>query len=153
MKRMILIGFIGLVSTALAQVEDTAKNVVHSTVKGTKKAAETVAKGAKRVVEKVEDVFTPEADAHRAEVKVTDDNVDMPATLRPGKTAFVIKNNGKTTQNFELVGEDVDREFMNAPKPGETKVLHVTLDRGTYKVYSPDSSGEKGSAKATVKVK
>jgi hypothetical protein len=77
----------------------------------------------------------------------------MPVSLRPGKTAFIIKNNGTTTQNFELVGEDVDREFMNAPKPGETKVLHATLERGTYKVYSPDINGKKGTAKATMTVK
>jgi hypothetical protein len=153
MKRILFLVFAGLVSTAVAQVEDTAKNVVHSTVEGTKKAAKTVAHGTKRVVEKIEDVFTPEPDAHRVDVTVTDDSIDVPATLRPGKTAFIIKNNGKTAQNFELEGKDVDREFMNPPKPGETKVLHVTLERGTYKVYSPNSNGEKGSAKATVRVK
>jgi hypothetical protein len=153
MKRMILLIFVGLVSTAVAQVEDTAKNVVHSTVEGTKKAAKTVAHGAKKMAEKVEDVFTPEPDANRVEVTVSDDSIDMPVSLRPGKTAFIIKNNGTTTQNFELVGEDVDREFMNAPKPGETKVLHATLERGTYKVYSPDINGKKGTAKATMTVK
>jgi hypothetical protein len=150
---MVLLGVVGLVSTAVAQVEDTAKNVVHSTVKGTKEAAHTVANVRRKVVDKVEDVFTPEPDAKRVDVTVTDNDVDLPASVRPGKTAFIVKNNGKTTQNFELVGEDVDREFMNAPKPGETKVLHANLERGTYKVYSPDSNGEKGTAKATLKVK
>ncbi len=153
MKRIFLLVFAGLVSTALAQVEDTAKDVVHSTVQGTKKAAHKVANGARKAVEKIEDVFTPEPDAHRVDVTVTDDKIDMPASLKPGKTAFVIKNDGKTMQNFELEGEDVDRQFMKAPNPGETKVLHVTLERGTYKVYSPDSNGEKGSEKATLRVK
>jgi hypothetical protein len=154
MKTILSLVFAGLIApAAVAQVEDTAKNVAHSTAEGAKKAAKTVAHGVKKAVEKVEDVLTPEADAHRVEVTVTDDKVDMPASLRPGKTAFVIKNNGKSPQNFELEGSDVDREFMNPPKPGETKVLHVTLERGTYKAYLPDANGEKGTAKATVRVK
>jgi hypothetical protein len=154
MKTILSLVFAGLiVPAAVAQVEDTAKNVVHSTVEGTKKAAKTVAHGAKKAVEKIEDVFTPESDAHRVDVTVTDGKIDMPASLKPGKTAFVIKNTGSTTQNFELEGNDVDREFMNAPKPGESKVLHVTLEHGTYKAYLPDANGEKGTAKATVKVR
>ena len=130
MKTFLLIVFAGLISTAVAQV-DTAENVVHSTVRGTEKAARTVAHGVKKAADTVEDAFTPDSDARRVDVTITEDRVDMPTQLRPGKTAFVVKNAGKTTQNFEVEGRSVDRKFVAAPNPGQTKVLHVYLKRGT----------------------
>src|SRR6202045_2572643 len=126
MKTFLLIVFAGLISTAVAQV-DTAENVVNSTVRGTEKAARTVAHGVKKAADTVEDAVTPDTDARRVDVTVTDDRIDMPTQLKPGKTAFVVKNAGKTTQNFEVEGRGVDRKFAAAPKPGETKVSHVYL--------------------------
>ena len=136
----------------MAQV-DTARNVVNSTVRGTEKAAQTVAHGAKTAVDKVADAFTPEPDAHRVDVSLNDDNIDMPTSVGPGKTAFVVKNSGKTTKNFQLAGHGIDHEFLNPPKPGETKVLHVTLKRGTYTVYSRNAGGEKGTEKMSLRVR
>ena len=152
MKTFLSIVFAGLISTAVAQV-DTAENVVHSTVRGTEKAAKTVVHGAAKAVDKVEDALTPEPDARRVDVNLTENSVDMPTSLKPGRTAFVIKNSGKTTQNFEIEGHGVDREFMKPPKPGDTKVLHVTLKRGTYTVYSPGKDENKRAAKVTLRVK
>jgi hypothetical protein len=77
----------------------------------------------------------------------------MPTRLRPGKTAFVVKNAGKTAQNFEVEGQSVDRKFVAAPNPGQTKVLHVYLKRGTYSVYSPGKTGDQGTANATLRVR
>src|SRR6202011_973776 len=130
-----------LISTAAAQV-DTAENVVNSTVRGTEKAARTVAHGVKKAADTVEDAVTPDSDARRVDVTVTDDRIDMPEQLKPGKTAFVVKNAGTTTQNFEVEGRSVDRKFAAAPKPGQTKVMHVILKRGTYTVYSPGKEGD-----------
>jgi archaellum component FlaG (FlaF/FlaG flagellin family) len=144
--------FAGMISTAVAQV-DTAENVVHSTVRGTEQAARTVAHGVKRAADTVEDAVTPDSDARRVDVTVTDDRIDMPTQLRPGKTAFVVKNAGKTAQNFEVEGGSVDRKFVTPPNPGQTKVLHVTLKRGTYKVYSPEKEGDKPTPKATLRVR
>ena len=141
-----------MVSTAVAQV-DTAENVVHSTVRGTEKAARTVAHGVKKAADTVEDAFTPDSDARRVDVTITEDRIDMPTQLRPGKTAFVVKNAGKTTQNFEVEGRSVDRKFVAAPNPGQTKVLHVYLKRGTYSVYSPGKTGDKGTPNATLRVR
>src|ERR1700736_3293056 len=124
MKTFFSIVFAGMVSTAVAQV-DTAENVVHSTVRGTEKAARTVAHGVKKAAHTVEDAFTPDTDARRVDVTVTDDRIDMPTQLKPGKTAFVVKNAGRTAQNFEVEGQTVDRRFAAAPKPGQTKVMHV----------------------------
>ena len=152
MKTFFSIVFAGMVSTAVAQV-DTAENVVHSTVRGTEKAARTVAHGVKKAADTVEDAFTPDSDARRVDVTITEDRVDMPTQLRPGKTAFVVKNAGKTTQNFEVEGRSVDRKFVAAPNPGQTKVLHVYLKRGTYSVYSPGKTGDKGTPNATLRVR
>ena len=53
--------FAGMISTAVAQV-DTAENVVHSTVRGTEKAARTVAHGVTKAADTVEDAFTPDSE-------------------------------------------------------------------------------------------
>jgi archaellum component FlaG (FlaF/FlaG flagellin family) len=152
MKTFLSIVFAGMVSTAVAQV-DTAENVVHSTVRGTEKAARTVAHGVTKAADTVEDAFTPDSDARRVDVTITEDRIDMPTQLRPGKTAFVVKNAGKTAQNFEVEGRSVDRKFVAAPNPGQTKVLHVYLKRGTYSVYSPGKTGDKGTPNATLRVR
>ena len=153
MKTILSLLFAGLISTAVAQV-DTARNVVHSTVRGTKEAARTVAHGVKKAADAVEDAVTPDSDARRVDVTLTEDKIDVPTPLKPGKTAFVVKNAGKTTQNFEVEGRSVDRKFVAAPNPGETKVMHVTLKRGTYTVYSsPGKDGEKQTPKTTFRVR
>ena len=152
MKTLLPIVFAGLISTAVAQV-DTAENVARSTVRGTEKAARTVAHGVKKAADTVEDAFTPDTDARRVDVTVTDDRIEMPTQLKPGKTAFVVKNAGRTAQNFEVEGQTVDRRFAAAPKPGQTKVMHVTLKRGTYTVYSPGQEGNKRTAEVTFRVR
>jgi iron uptake system EfeUOB component EfeO/EfeM len=152
MKTFFSMVFAGMISTAVAQV-DTAENVVHSTVRGTEKAARTVAHGVKNAADTVEDAVTPDSDARRVDVTVTDDRIDMPAQLKPGKTAFVVKNAGKTTQNFEVEGRGVHRKFVAAPNPGQTKVLHVILKRGTYTAYSPGKDENKRTAPVSLRVR
>jgi type II secretory pathway pseudopilin PulG len=144
----------GLASTVPGQVVDTAKDVAKTTAEKTKEAAETVAHGAKKAAEKVADALTPDSDARRVDVTVNGDKVDMPADLEPGKTAFVVKNDGKTTQNFEVTGGSVDRKFVAPPNPGETKVLNVTLNPGkTYTVYSTNTDSGKRTKEMTFHVK
>lgn len=150
MKTFLSLFLVGVVSTAVAQL-DTAKNVAHSTARGAEKAAETVAHGAKKAADTVVDAVTPDADARRVDVVVNNDRVDMPTSVSPGKTAFVVKNEGDTAQNFEVEGASVDRKFAAPPAPGETKVLHVTLKRGTYAIYS--RNGDQRGQKMTLHVK
>ena len=121
---------------------DTAKNVGHSVAKGTKKAANTVA-----------DALTPDYDARKVDVTLTEHRIDMPTSLKPGKTAFVVKNAGKHKHNFEVQGNGTDEKFLNSVGPEETKVLHVTLKKGTYTVYCPvDGHQKKGmDTKLTVR--
>ncbi|PYJ44298.1 MAG: hypothetical protein DME86_00780 [Verrucomicrobia bacterium] len=153
MKTALSIIFAGLISTATAQVVDTAENVAHSAVRGAKNAAKTVAHGAKKAADTVADAVTPDSDARRVDVTVTDNRIDMPTRLKPGKTAFVVKNAGKNAQNFEVEGQSVDRKFVAAPNPGETKVLHVNLKRGTYTADSPGKDNNKRTGEVTVNVR
>ena len=144
---------VGLASIAAGQPLETAKDVAKTTAEKTKEAAQTVAHGVKKAADKVEDALTPDADARRVDVTVNDGEVNMSSDLEPGKTAFVVKNEGKTTTNFEVTGGDVDRKFAAPPGPGETKVLHVTLKRGVhYTVYSMNTDDEKRTKKMTLKV-
>src|SRR5438477_11805530 len=153
MKTPVSIVFVGLISTAAGQVVDTARDVAHSTAQGAKRAAQTVAHGAKKAADTVADALTPDTDARRVDVTVNGDRIDMPTTLKPGKTAFVVKNAGDTAQNFEVEGTGVDRKFIAAPNPGQTKVLHVNLKRGSYTAYSPGRDENKKSAKMTLRVR
>ena len=113
----------GLVSGAAGQPLDTAENVAKKTAEKTKEAAQTVAHGVKKAANKVEDALTPDPDARRVDVTVNDGEVNMSSDLEPGKTAFVVKNEGKTTTNFQITGGNIDRKFVTPPGPGETKVL------------------------------
>jgi uncharacterized cupredoxin-like copper-binding protein len=113
---------------------ETAKNVGHSIAKGTKRAVNTVA-----------DALTPDPDARRVNVTLTDYRIDMPTSLKPGKTAFIVKNTGKKKHNFEVKGDGTDQKFLANLGPNETKVLHVVLKRGTYTVLCPvDLHAQKG---------
>src|SRR5207248_10422232 len=99
MKTILSIVFAGVISTASAQVVDTAENVAHSTVRGAKNPAKTVAHGAKRAVDTVAHAVTPDSDARRVDVTVSDNRIDTPTRLKPRKTAFVGKNERKRAQN------------------------------------------------------
>jgi hypothetical protein len=144
----------GLVSGAAGQPLDTAKNIANSTAEKTKEAAKTVGQGVKKAAHKVGDALTPDPDARRVDVTVNDGEVNMSSDLEPGKTAFVVKNEGKTTTNFEITRGDISRKFDAPPGPGETKVLHVTLKSGkTYTVYSTNPDDGKRTKKMTVNVK
>lgn len=105
---------------------DTAKNVGRSVAKGAKKAANTVV-----------DALTPDPDAYKVDVTLTDYHIDMPTSLKPGKTAFIVKNTGKQKHNFEVQGNGIEQKFLVNLGRNETKVLHVNLKRGTYSVYCP----------------
>jgi uncharacterized cupredoxin-like copper-binding protein len=141
-------------SVALAQgpaqraadvVEDTAetaKNVGHSIAKGTKKAVNTVA-----------DALTPDPDARSVDVTLSDSRIDMPTSLKPGKTAFIVNNAGKKKHNFEVKGNGSDQKFLVDLTPKQTKVLHVNLKRGSYTVYSPVRGKEKGGLETSLTVR
>ena len=121
---------------------DTASNVGHAAARHTKEAVETVA-----------EAVTPEPDARRVDVTMTEYKFDMPTELKPGKTAFVVKNAGKKKHNLQIKGAGVDQKFQKNLAPGETRVLHVVLERGTYEVTCPVDFHPQKGMKTTVTVK
>ena len=120
---------------------ETAKNVGHKVVKGTKE-----------VVHKVVGAVTPDPDARRVDVTLSDDKVDVPTSLEPGKTAFVVKNTGTEKHNFVVHGKDGSHKFTADLQPNETKVLHVQLKHGTYTAYSSVDGNRKKGTETTLTV-
>lgn len=129
-------------SEAWDQTKQTAKEAGHAVVKTTKKAANAVA-----------DALTPEPGARKINVTVAEDRIDMPTSLKPGKTAFIVKNDGKEKHNFEVEGEGTDRKFITDLTPKQTKVLHVSLKRGTYTVYCPVGDNRKKGMETSLTVR
>ena len=109
-------------------------------------------KKTKEAVAAVEDAIDkPDADARKVDVNVTDTGIRMPKTLAPGKTAFVVKNEGKEKHNFEIEGQNLDKSFWLAIAPGSSKTMQVDLKTGTYEADCKLHEGKEGKIKLTVK--
>jgi Cupredoxin-like domain len=119
----------------------------------TKDVGRAIADTTKKAADSVVDAITPDSDARKVEVKLTEHQIDMPKRLEAGKTAFVVRNSGKEKHNFEIQGEGIEKKFLADLGPDETKVLHVNLKPGNYKVHSPakNREGEGLSLNLTVK--
>lgn len=141
-----------VITATIVQAEgpvDTAANVAHGAVDTAKNVTHSVVRGTKNAIHRVADAVTPESDANAVEVTLSDRRIDVPARIKPGKTAFVVHNTTHHTHNFQVAGPSGDYEFAHAVRPGQTKVLNVPLDRGTYDVRSTAPHG----AIATVTVR
>ena len=55
--------------------------------------------------------------------------------------------------NFEIEGQGIDKKFMTSLSPDESKVLHVDLAPGNYKVICPVKDHEEEGMKLNVTVK
>jgi hypothetical protein len=134
------------VSQKTAEVWDKTKQT-------TKKVSKTVAKKTREAADRVEmAVREPDADARKVNVTVGDKGVQMPKSLPPGKTAFVVKNSGKQAHNFEIEGSGVDKSFWFAINPNQTKTMQVDLKPGTYNaVCTAEEHGREQRVTVTVK--
>jgi iron uptake system EfeUOB component EfeO/EfeM len=148
---IVLAGAISMIALPLqAQTEkkdesvgEKASDAANTAVEKTKEAGRAVAKTTKNAANAVVDAVTPDADANKVNVNVTEDSIDMPKSVEPGKTAFVVKNSGKEKHNFEVRGHGIDKKFMLALAPDQTKVLHVDLKTGQYKAICLMTDHEK----------
>jgi plastocyanin len=85
------------------------------------------------------------------EVHVKEYAIQMPETLPPGPTTFVIHNDGAKKHSFKIEGPGIEEIITTPVAPLETANLTVTLKPGDYKVYCPIGSHEaKGMARKLV---
>lgn len=133
------------------KTKQKTKEVSKTVAKKTKETAKTVANKTTETVKAIEHkIDTPDADARKVNVTITDGGVQMPASLRPGKTAFIVKNSGKQKHNFEIEGEHLDKSFWFAIAPKDSKTMQVELKPGTYDAHC--SIGEHANKEAKVKL-
>ena len=103
----------------------------------TVEAGRVIAEDTKKAATTVKDAVMPDSDARKVDVTLTERRIEMDREIPRGKTAFVVRNNGKERQNFKIEGQGLDKEFMIAVAPNDTKTMHVDLKPGDYKVFVP----------------
>lgn len=114
-------------------VGEKSAEVWGQTKQKTKEISKAVVKKTRETVEAVEHkIDQPDADARKVDVKVTDKGVQMPRSLPPGKTAFVVANTGKQKHNFKITGNGLDESFWFSIAPGSNKTMQAELQAGSY---------------------
>lgn len=79
------------------------------------------------------------------QVELTNDQIQMPNTLKAGPTTFVVKNDGQQVHSFRIEGEGIDGSIGAPLTPGETRQMVVDLKPGNYRVWCPvDEHGQQG---------
>ena len=134
------------------------KQVTKTVAKKTEQAAKTVANKTKETVNAIEDeIDAPDANARKVAVTISDGGVQMPASLRSGKTAFVVTNNGKQRHNFEIEGERSSSGQWRAEvpplAPKQTKTMQVNLKPGSYEAHCRVAGHANKEAKVKLAVK
>jgi uncharacterized cupredoxin-like copper-binding protein len=121
----------------------------------TVEAGQTIAEDTKKAATSVKNAITGETDVRKVEVTLTERHIEMMREIPAGKTAFVVRNNGNERQNFKVEGQGLDKEFMIAVAPKDTKTLNVDLKPGDYKVFvpTPGRSEEPKNRELSLKVK
>lgn len=158
MKTTILTSLAVVAGLSFAVAEDktfTEKttDVLNNAAEKTVEAGRAVADKTREMAKAAKDAIAPDQDARRIDVKLSEHKIDMPQSLEPGKTAFVVHNAGGANHNFEIEGAGVDEKFILNLNPNETKVLHVDLKSGQYKIYCPVEDHEEHGMKMNLTVK
>ena len=115
------------------KTKNKTKQVTKTVAKKTKEAAKTVAHKTKETVDAIEDkIDTPDTDARKVTVTLSDGgSVQMPASLRSGKTAFVVTNTGRQQHSF-VIASGQWRADVPPLAPQQTKTIQVNLKPGSY---------------------
>lgn len=149
-------------STGVAMGADSDKSLGEKTsetlgkVKDkTVEAGKVIAEDTKKAATSVKDAVLPDKDALKVNVTLSERHIQMEREIPAGKTAFVVRNDGKERQNFKIEGNGLEKEFMIAVAPNDTKTLSVDLKRGDYKVFvpMPNKDSEPKGNELTLKVK
>jgi len=135
--------------------KSTDKSLGEKTTESIQKAGKTIADDTKKAATTVKNAVTGESDARKVDVTLNERRVEMTREIPAGKTAFVVRNNGKERQNFKIEGQGLEKEFMIAVAPNDTKTLNVDLKAGDYKAFipMPGKKEEAKGAEVSLKVK
>jgi uncharacterized cupredoxin-like copper-binding protein len=87
------------------------------------------------------------------EVRLTEYVIEMPHTLPPGPTTFLLRNEGHKGHSFKLEGPGIADMTPVIVKPNKTGTAQVTLQPGDYKVYCPIGSHSAKGMTMTLTVK
>ena len=90
---------------------------------------------------------------NKVNVTMSEYKFEMPASIKAGKTEFVVKNAGKRVHTFAIKGNGVDQKISPNPKPGETATLTADLKPGTYEITCPVDFHTAKGMKMTLTVK
>lgn len=83
--------------------------------------------------------------ARSVDVGLTEYRIDMPRSVPAGPTVFHVSNDGTEEHNFEVENGGMEEALDENLAPGETAMLEVDLEPGTYEVYCPvDDHDERG---------
>jgi hypothetical protein len=93
------------------------------------------------------------AEPAQVEVRLTEYAIDMPHTLPPGPTTFVLHNQGHKSHSFQLEGPGIADMTPVIVKAGKAGTAQVTLQPGEYKVYCPIGSHSAKGMTMTLAVK
>lgn len=145
MKTLITISLIVTAfSIALAEEEKSSQTLGERTAatlskvgEKTKDTGRLIADTTKNAAAVVVDAVTPDSDARKVVVRLNEHQIDMPISVKPGKTAFIVHNAGTEKHNFEIEGQGIEKTFMIGLSPDQTKVLHADLKPGHYRVFCP----------------
>jgi uncharacterized cupredoxin-like copper-binding protein len=74
------------------------------------------------------------------EVRLTEYTIEMPQTLPPGPTIFLVRNEGQKSHSFKIQGPGIDAMLEAVVRPKETGTLQVTLQPGEYQIHCPIGS-------------
>lgn len=144
---------------ALAQakektVAEKTEEVWDKTKQKTKEVSNAVVKETKETIQAIEHkIDAPDADARKVTVTITDAGLQMPRSLKAGKTAFIVKNSGKEKHNFAIEGEHLDKSFWFAIDPKNSKTMQVDLKPGSYEAHCSVDDHAKKEAKVKLAVK
>jgi uncharacterized cupredoxin-like copper-binding protein len=85
------------------------------------------------------------------EVRLHGRTIEIPSSLPPGETTFLITNTGEHEHGFEVEGNGIERAIESLP-PGETAELTVDLQAGSYTVYCPVGNHREEGMVTTLRV-
>jgi hypothetical protein len=82
-----------------------------------------------------------EVPSQQVEIRLTENAIEMPATVAPGPVELQVVNETDTPRKLGIEGP-IGSEELEQVQPGQRASLELVLDPGTYRVYSPGDSRE-----------